>query len=141
VGPRAVPALLAAAGVGLIGSGLFIADPVDDFPPGTAGEDEPVATLAGKLHNLSAIPIFAGLPIAALVSAVGAARRRDFRWASYSSFSGLAMVASFVAFGAALGRESSLAGKGGVFQRISIVSGFGWVTVLSFRALSSLHRP
>lgn len=94
----------------------------------------------GKLHNTSANPIFAGLPVAALASAVGAARRRDFRWAGYSACSGLAMTASFVAFGAAFGSDPRLAGKGGIFQRISIASGFGWVTVLSLRTLWSLGR-
>ncbi len=96
---------------------------------------------SGKLHNLSAIPIFAGLPIAALASAFGAARRGDVCWAGYSAGSGVAMVASFVAFGAAFGPESRLSGEGGIFQRISIASGFGWLTVLSLRVLSSLRGP
>jgi hypothetical protein len=149
VGPRAVPALVAAAGVGLIGSGLFITDPIGDFPPVTPGEhgpkgsipSEPARTRAGKLHNLSAIPIFAGLPVAALVSATGAARSGNARWAGYSACSNLAMVASFLAFGAAFGRESRLAGKGGIFQRISIACGFGWLTALSLRARASLSGP
>jgi hypothetical protein len=147
VGARAVPALVAAAGVGLIGSGLFITDPIGDFPPVTPGEygprssipPEPARTRAGKLHNLFAIPVFAGLPVAALVTATGAARSGNARWAGYSACSGLAMVASFLAFGAAFGRESRHAGKGGVFQRISIASGFGWLTALSLRARSSLR--
>jgi hypothetical protein len=151
VGPRAVPALVATAGIGLIGSGLFVADPVGDFPPVTADEEGPkssvppesVRTRAGKLHNLFAIPIFAGLPVAALVTAAGAARSGNVRWAGYSACSSLATIASFLAFGAAFGaafgRGSILAGEGGVFQRISIASGFAWVTVLSFRARSSLR--
>jgi hypothetical protein len=145
VGPRAVPALVAAAGVGLIGSGLFVTDPVDGFPsenravagPNSSLPSGPVPTRAGKLHNLFAIPIFAGLPVAAIVSAAGAARRKRFGWAGYSAFSGVAMVTAFVAFGAALAPQSRLAGKGGIFQRISIASGFGWLSVLSLRALSS----
>ena len=149
-GPRVVPALVAAAGVGLIGSGVFTTDPVGDFPPGTSGDDglpnssippdEQAPTRAGKLHNFSAIPIFAGLPVAALVSGAGAARRGNLRWAIYSAWSGLAMAASFVAFGAAFGSVSRLAGMGGVFQRISITAGFGWLTALSVRALRS-SRP
>jgi len=51
------------------------------------------------------------------------------------------MVGSFLLFGASFGRVPRLAGKGGAFQRISIASGFGWLTVLSLRALSSLRRP
>jgi len=48
------------------------------------------------------------------------------------------MVCSFVLMGRAFGGVPRFAGKGGLFQRISIASGFGWLTALSLRALSSL---
>jgi Protein of unknown function (DUF998) len=142
-GPRVVPALVAGVGVGLIGSGMFVTDPVGGFPPpspGGAGLDHAglgaAPTRAGRLHNLFAIPIFAGIPVAAMASAATALRGRDFRWAGYSAASGLAMVGSFVMFGIAFGDGSRLSGKGGVFQRLSIACGCGWLTALSLRALS-----
>ena len=145
VGPRAVPALVAGVGVSLIGSGIFITDPVGGFPPGTpddaipahAAPGPPAPTLAGRLHNLFAIPIFAGIPVAAMASAATAMGRRDYRWAGCSAASSFGMVGSFVLFGRALGDDSRLAGKGGIFQRLSIGAGFGWLTALSLRALSS----
>ena len=144
-GPRAVPALVAGVGVGLIGSGMFVTDPVGGFPPRSpggagldhAGSGTTAPTLAGRLHSLFAIPVFAGIPVAAMASAATAVRGRDFRWAGYSAASGLAMVGSFVMFGSAFGDESRLAGKGGVFQRLSIACGCGWLTALSLRALCS----
>ena len=106
--------------MGLIGSGMFVTDPVGGFPPrslGGAGLDHAgssaAPTLAGRLHNLFAIPIFAGIPVAAIASAATAVRSRDFRWAGYSAASGLAMVGSFVMFGIAFGDESRVAAKGG----------------------------
>jgi len=146
VGPRAVPALVAGVGIGLIGSGVFVTDPVGGFPPGTPGEERShgadttrtASTREGLLHDLCAIPIFVGIPIAALASAANAVRNRDYRWACYSAGSSLMMVASFVIFGRAFEGSSDLAGKGGIFQRISIASGIGWLTVLSLRARSSL---
>ena len=62
VGPRAVPALVAGAGLGLIGSGLFVTDPVGGFPSGTNAQEgsadcnvaEGTPTREGRLHNLSA---------------------------------------------------------------------------------------
>jgi hypothetical protein len=134
--------------IGLIGSGLFATDPVGDFPPVTSDEAGPESSIpserkltrAGELHNLAAIPVFAGIPVAALASAFGAARSGSARWAVYSACSSIAMVANFLAFGAAFRPGSGLAGEGGIFQRISIASGFGWLAVLSFRALSSLCR-
>jgi hypothetical protein len=148
VGHRAVPALVAGVGIGLIGSGVFVTDPVAGFPPVTPGEDRSddtgvtrtPPTREGMLHNLCAVPVFAGIPVAGLASAVVAARRGDYRWACYSAGSSLAMVGSFVLFGRAFGGVPRFANKGGIFQRISITFGFGWLTALSLRAWSSLRR-
>ena len=144
VGPRAVPVLVAGGGGGLIGSSVFVTGPVGDFPLGTPDPERPqdaaartAPTRNGRLHNLCAIPIFAGIPIAGIASAASAVRSRDYRWACYSAGSSLMMIASFLLFGRAFGGASRIAGKGGIFQRISIASGFGWLTALSLRARSS----
>jgi hypothetical protein len=84
-----------------------------------------LSTREGQLHNLCAIPIFAGVPMASLASAAAALRRRDYRWAAYSTASSAVMVGSFLLFGGAFGNASRLSGKGGIFQRISIASGCG----------------
>jgi hypothetical protein len=47
------------------------------------------------------------------------------------------MVASFILFGAAFGEKPHLAGRGGIFQRLSVVAGFGWMSAISIRAFSS----
>lgn len=146
--PGAVPALVATAGIGLIGSGVFVTDPMGGFPPVEFSEDgsndaalaDTAPTREGTLHNVCAIPIFAGIPVAGLASAVVAARRRDYGWATHSAGSSVLMVCSFVLMDRAFGGMPPFAGKGGLFQRISIASGFGWLTALSLRALSSLSE-
>jgi hypothetical protein len=141
VGPALVPALVFAAGVGLIGSGIFVTDPVAGFPPehASAGAFDAVApvvpTRGGQLHNLCAIPIFVGLPVAALVGAGSAVRRREYRWAAYCAGSAIGVASACVLFGAAFGGAPALVPRGGLFQRISIAAGFGWLSALSFRAL------
>jgi Protein of unknown function (DUF998) len=140
-GPRVVSALIFGVGGGLIGSGLFVTDPVAGFRPASRDHDDPESTpsiartRSGRLHNLCAIPIFAGIPVAALICATSAARRGEYRWASYSAGSALAMTSAFVLFGAAFGGKPRLAGRGGVFQRISVTAGFGWLSALSLRTL------
>jgi Protein of unknown function (DUF998) len=95
-GPRVVPTLIFGVGGGLIGSGLFVTDPVAGLPPLPGDHDEAarppsvVPTREGRLHNLCAIPIFAGIPIAAVTCATFAGRRREYRWASYSAGSAIA---------------------------------------------------
>ena len=148
VGSRLVPALIGAAGVGLIGSGVFVTDLVGGFPPPSTNDNasESVVpeglerTRSGTMHNLFAIPIFAGIPLAGVLSAFSFARRREYRWAVYSVGSGISMVASFVMFGAAFGGKPNFAERGGIFQRLSIVMGFGWMSALSLRASTSLQQ-
>ena len=140
-GPAVVPALVFAAGAGLIGSGVFVTDPVAGFPPehAPAGALDAIAeaapTRSGQLHNLCAIPIFVGLPVAALVGASSAVRRREYRWAAYCAGSAVGMAGACALFGAAFGGAPTLVPHGGLLQRISIATGFGWLSALSFRAL------
>jgi Protein of unknown function (DUF998) len=147
VGPSVVPALIFGVGVGLIGSGVFVTDPIQGFSSSQDPSDDaysalraPKATPQGRLHNLCAIPIFAGIPIAALVCAGSAAHRRQCRWAAHCAGSAIGMTGAFALFGAAFGETSPLTGRGGVFQRISIAIGFGWLSALSLRALRPALR-
>lgn len=134
VGPRAVPVLIAGAGVGLIGSGLFVTDYVGDLP--REGHTPAGPTRAGRLHDLCGIPVFAGIPIAGLLSAAGAVRSGDHRWACYSAGSSTLMAGSFLLVVAAIRGQSRVRGRTGVYQRISIATGLGWVSSLSLRCLS-----
>jgi hypothetical protein len=144
IGPHAVPALIAGVGIGLIGSGLFVTDYIGDLPgegsdpkkrgPVDAGPTRP--TRAGQMHNLCGIPVFVGIPIAGLASAASAVRGRDYRWACYSAGSSTAMAGSLLLFGAAIRGQSRLHGNSGMFQRISIATGLGWLSALSLRGLS-----
>ena len=148
VGSRLVPAFVGAAGVGLIGSGVFVTDPVGGFPPpstvddgpNTSASQSPARTRSGTSHNLFAIPIFVGIPLAGVLSAVSSGRRRDYWWATYSAGSSILMVATFVMFGAAFGAKPNLGGKGGMFQRLSVVTDFGWMSALSLRSYSSFQQ-
>ena len=57
---RAAPALIGAAGAGLIGAAVFTTDPVSGYPPGTPDAlTRPTRT--GIAHNLAAVPVFAGV--------------------------------------------------------------------------------
>jgi hypothetical protein len=142
-----VPTLTAGAGLGLIGSGIFVTDPVAGFPPPERGPHDLVgappqveSSRGGQLHNLCAIPIFLGVPAAALGSAVSAARRREYRWAGYCAGSAVGMGGATLLFGAAFGGAPRLAQVGGVFQRISIATGLGWLSAVSCRALRGAPR-
>jgi hypothetical protein len=88
------PILLAVWGIGLIGSGLFVADPGQGFPPGVVVE-EGAMSRSGMLHF-----VFGGLAFYALVGACMVFARRFWGlgqrgWALYSLLSGVGFLIVF----------------------------------------------
>jgi hypothetical membrane protein len=132
--------LVALAGAGLMLSGVFTTAPVSGYPPGTP--PEPVAyTIEQALHDLVAIPIFLGLPLATWAFAwalLGAGHRV---WAASSATAGLAMLVLFMLSGMGFSQDPALRADAGLYQRLSIAVGLGWVTAVSLRQLSRSGPP
>lgn len=135
---RPTPAMVAATGAGLIGSGAFGTDPVSGYPPGTPGQHIPPSR-TGMLHTLFAIPIFAGIPAAALLSAGASMRAGDTAWAAYSAGTAVVTPAAAALAGEAFAQKPSMVGSGGLLQRISILSGLAWLTALHIAAVANAH--
>jgi len=131
---RAAPVLIGAAGAGLIAAAVFTTDPVSGYPPGTPNALERPSR-AGIAHNLAAVPVFLGLPAAAVCSGWRSWRAGQHSLGVYSAGSGVAMLGSMILAGAGFGQSSRFVGLAGLFQRVSIVTGFGWLTAQSARAL------
>ena len=126
--------MIGAAGAGLIGSGVFTTDPVSGYPPGTPDAlTDPTRT--GIAHNLAAVPVFAGLPAAALASGRRSWRSGQRRFSLYSAGTAAAMLATTALAGAGFSQSPRLVNLGGLFQRASIITGFAWLTALSAQAL------
>lgn len=124
------PLLVGLVGISLIGAGIFFTDPINGYPPGT-----PLMLTEysdhGRLHDLFGILTFLGLPMTCLVFCFGFVRARKYRWAAYSAFSGIAMFVFFVLAGMGLSQVPGYSDFAGVFQRLSIISGLGWITLLA----------
>ena len=132
VGARVVPALLGAAGLGLLGSAAFPTDPVGGYPPGTP--PVPSAPTTMRRHTVSALPIFLGLPAAALVHAWGAQRAHSPRSAAYSAATATVALTSMFMAGAGFDQRPPLARLAGLLQRVAIVALFAWTTALLTQA-------
>ena len=131
-------ALIGAAGAGLIGSAVFTTDPVSGYPPGTPD----VLTRPSRTsiaHNLAAVPVFAGLPAAALASGWRSWRVGQHRFGLYGVGTAVTMLTTMALAGAGFGQSPWLINLGGLFQRASIITGFAWLTALS--AQRSGERP
>jgi hypothetical protein len=131
---RAAPAFIAAAGLGLLSAAVFPTDPVSGYPPGTPPAP-PRPSRTGTAHNLAAIPFFAGLPAAALVSGRRSWRAGRRGFARYSAGTALAMLTTAVLSGAGFSQSPGLVPVAGLLQRVSIITGLTWLTALSARAL------
>jgi Protein of unknown function (DUF998) len=133
-GSRAIPALVGAAGAGLIASAVFTTDPVSGYPAGTPDAiTQP--SRAGTAHSLAGIPVFVGLPAAALASGCRFWRSGQHRLGLYSAGTAVIMLTTMALAGAGFGQSPRLVNFGGLLQRASIITGFAWLTVLSARAL------
>ena len=131
---RAAPALIGAAGAGLIGSAVFPTDPVSGYPPGTP-DAVTHPTRTGRAHNLAAVPVFAGLPAAALATGWRSWRAGQHRFGLYSAGTAVTMLTTMALAGAGFGQSPRLINAGGLFQRAGVITGFAWLTALSAQAL------
>ncbi|MGH3404831.1 MAG: DUF998 domain-containing protein, partial [Streptosporangiaceae bacterium] len=125
---------IGAAGAGLLASASFVTDPVSGYPPGTPDAlGHPSRT--GTIHNLSAVPVFLGLPAAAVASGWRSRRGGQRGFGLYSAGTVVVMLAAVILASAGFGQAPRLVDLGGLFQRVSIISGFAWLTAVSARAL------
>ena len=131
---RAAPALIGAAGAGLIGSAVFTTDPVSGYPPGTP-DALTRPSRRGIAHNLAALPVFFGLPAAALITSRRAWRTGQRGFALYSASTAVTMPAAMALAAAGFGQSPRLVRFGGLFQRASIITGVAWLSAVSARAL------
>jgi Protein of unknown function (DUF998) len=111
-GSRAVPALIGAAGAGLIGSAVFATDPVSGYPPGTP-DALTRPTRAGTAHNLAAVPVFVGLPAAALACGWRSWRAGQRWFGLYSAGTAVMMLAAMALAAAGFGQSPRLSASAG----------------------------
>ena len=128
-GSRWGPILIGLAGVGLILAGLFVTDPAQGYPPGTPPGLPMASSWHGLVHQLGSTLVFLGLPIAMFVMA----RRFRGDGSQLANYCRVSAVAMLIFFAAGFG----LTDVTGLFQRISIVIAFAWVSRLSYELLGT----
>jgi hypothetical protein len=117
--------LLAVFGLGMIGAGIFVADPMSGFPPGTPAGRPLSVSLHGILHIVSAGIGFLGLAAACFVIGQRFAGERRRAWAWFSRLTSVLFLAGFA--GLASGSESA-----------AVVLGFWAVLLLVWAWLAAL---
>lgn len=110
------PRLMALYGLGLIAAGVFVADPMNGFPPGAPSGRPASISVHGMLHIASAGIAFLCLIAACFVLARRFAAFDQPRWAAFSRATGVLFFAGFA--GVASGSSSP-----------AVIFGF-WVALL-----------
>ena len=120
---------IAGVGIGLIGAGLFVADPMNGYPPGT-----PLLlmkpTVIGRLHRLFSALVFFGLPGAGFTLARLFHRTGEHLWAFYSRVSAIAFLIMFVLTSIGFALVEPFVNFAGLLQRLTLLIGLAWMTFL-----------
>ena len=122
-------------GLGLLGAGVFTSDPINGYPPGT-----PIPaprTLPGILHDQFSTPVFTALPAACLVMARRFGRQGARRWRAYSIATAVTFWICFVLAALGFNRIGPFVPTGGLWQRLSLIIGFGWLIGLAWTQLTA----
>ena len=120
------PRLLGLFGLGLIGAGLFVADPMNGFPAGTPSGHAAVLSLHGILHIATAGSGFLGLVAACLVVARRLSAGGRVQLAVFSRATGVTFSAGF----AAVASGSSSSAVVGAFW-LALLVAWAWMGMLA----------
>jgi len=128
------PLLLAGYGLGLIGAGLFSADPAFGFPAGTPADANSISW-HGVLHILTAALGFAALIGSCSVFGRRFAADHETRWAVYSMVTGGVFLAGFIRVASGSGNSWNVLGFW-----IAVVLAWSWITAISLRSRRATRR-
>lgn len=137
------PILLGLFGLILIVAGIFVTDPGLGYPPGMLKPVNP--TGHGIIHALAGLFVFILLPIATFVMIRRFSGDPNWRgWALYSLLTGLIMIASFIVsqWLGAMDENGTLQNAPvGLVQRIGIIAGWVWISLLAISLLRKGRAP
>jgi len=128
------PLLLAVYGLGLIGAGLFSADPALGFPPGTPADAHAIST-HGLLHFVSGGLGFLGLIAACVVFARRFASQGQRGWAAYSLATGVLFFLAFFGIASGSSQTGALLTFVVLAFTAAVVLGWTWVSLMAISGL------
>ena len=129
------PVLIGIYGVGWIGAGVFVADPMNGFPPGTPNGLPTSASWHSWMHLVSGSIGFLALIAACIVFARRFANLRQTGWMAYSIITGLVVLAAIV--GISSGSQQSVVI---VAFFIAGILSLAWISVLCEHLIAQSRR-
>lgn len=138
-GAKAGPILLAVYGLGLIGAGIFVADPALGFPIGTPADAHTIST-SGLLHFVCGGIGFLGLIAACFVFARRFAKQGHGHWAAYSAATGILFFAAFVGIATGSNGPANIVTLVSFAFTAAVILAWTWIALLAARVIRELPR-
>jgi Protein of unknown function (DUF998) len=138
---RAGPVAVGVAGVGLLLAGLFSADPSFGYPSGAPPGVGPAPSARAYVHVAGAFLFFGGLIVASWLFAARFRAEGRSGWAASSAVSGVTVL---LFLGLSSGGPDGVPlfpAYTGLFQRIAIITGLGWLVALAVAIVAGSLRP
>jgi len=126
--------LVGVYGLGLIGAGIFTADPAQGFPPGAPAQPGAISW-HGLLHFVSAAPGFLALIAACFVLARRFAAAGERKWAAFSVLSGISFFAGFAGIASGSGQSWII-----ICFWIALVLVWAWLALVALRLINQLKH-
>ena len=120
------PLLLGIFGLGYIGAGLFVPDPMNGFPPGTPNGMPSSVSWHSWMHLVSGSLAFLALIAACFVFARRFAGQGQRGWMAYSIITGILVLAAVVGISSGSQQAAVIIGF-----FVSGVLGLAWIAALS----------
>jgi hypothetical protein len=130
------PLLIGLYGLGLIGAGLFSADPARGFPPGTPADAHAVSW-HGVMHLISGGIGFLGLIAACGVFASRFRTLKENGWAAYSVATGVLFLAAFFGIASGSSQSGTILVVVVLAFSLAVVLGWAWVSAIMTRLLKA----
>jgi hypothetical protein len=127
--------LIRLVGIGLIGAGIFVTDPIFGYP-----SDRPLLTrqftFHGHMHDGFSMLVFIGLPWACFSFRKRLISKDEPGWATYSTITGICMIITFILASMGFKQLPGLVDYAGALQRLCITIGWLWITLLALHLLT-----
>jgi hypothetical protein len=129
------PLLLGIYGLGWVGAGLFVPDPMNGFPPGTPNGLPTTVSWHSWMHLLTGSVGFLALIVACFVFARRFATLGQRRWTAFSALSGIVVLAAIVGISAGSQQAAFI-----IALFIGGVIGWAWFSALCLYLMGESDR-
>jgi hypothetical protein len=126
------PLLLGLYGLGLIGAGIFIADPMNGFPLGMASA-QPIISSHGILHLVSGAIGFIGLIASCIIFSRRFASLHETVWSRFSLITGIIYLFAFIGIASGSQPGSPIIRVVTIAFTIAVILGWTWISLLSHK--------